>query len=138
MLRETGYLSREEIDVNGTKIKPIELSAKLLFPMWKLNDDENELTVLRVTVTGKKDRNQVKYTYDMLTYRDFKENNSSMARTTGFPCAIMAKMVAEGEFRYDGVCPPEYIGQNHKIFKKLLKELEERGVVYRETIEIPD
>jgi len=36
--------------------------------MWKLKDDENELTVLRVTVAGKKDKKQVKYTYDMASH----------------------------------------------------------------------
>ena len=138
MLRETGFLSSEEIDIKGTKIKPIDLSAKLLFSKWDLKDDEDELTILRVTVTGKKDNKKVRYTYDMLVYRDFEQNNNSMSRATGFPCAIMTKMVAEGEFKYDGVCLPEYIGQNHTIFKKLLQGLKERGVVYTEKVEYLD
>ena len=34
VLRECGYFSYEQIDVDGAKIRPIDLTAKLLFPKW--------------------------------------------------------------------------------------------------------
>ncbi|GAI30767.1 unnamed protein product, partial [marine sediment metagenome] len=48
---------------------------------------------------------------------------------TGFPCAIMARLVAQGEFQYPGICPPEYIGREHKVYQKVMKELEKMKLV---------
>jgi len=44
MLRETGLFSKEEIEVKGVRIRPIDLTARLLFPKWKLKPGEEEFT----------------------------------------------------------------------------------------------
>ena len=36
VLRESGFFSYDEIDVNGKKIRPVDVTARLLFPKWKL------------------------------------------------------------------------------------------------------
>lgn len=54
MLRETGFFGDTPIEVGGVKIKPIDLTSKLLFPKWELKEGEEELTVMRVMVQGKK------------------------------------------------------------------------------------
>jgi len=135
MLRETGFFSDTPIEVGGAKVKPIDLTAKLLFPKWELEEGEEELTVMRVIVQGKKERKRLSYTYDLLDYYDKNEKATSMSRATGFPCAIMARLVAQGELQYSGVCPPEYIGKEHKIYQKVMKELEKRNIFYKESIE---
>ena len=134
MLRETGFFSDTAIEVNGIKVKPLDLTSKLLFPKWELGEGEEELTVMRVIVQGKKEEKRLCYTYDLLDYYDKKEKATSMSRTTGFPCAIMARLVAHGEFQYPGVCPPEYIGREYKIYQKVMDELEKRNVFYKENI----
>jgi len=134
MLRETGFFSDTPIEVGGIKVKPLDLTSKLLFSKWKLKEDEEELTVMRIIVQGKKEEKRLCYTYDLLDYYDKKEKATSMSRTTGFPCAIMARLVAQGEFRYSGVCPPEYIGRESKVYQKVMKELEKRNVSYKENI----
>ena len=134
MLRETGFFSDTPIEVGGVKIKPIDLTSKLLFPKWELKEGEEELTVMRVMVQGKKDEKILRYTYDLIDYYNKKEKATSMSRATGFPCAIMARLVAQGEFRYPGVCPPEYIGREHKVYQKVMEELEKRNVFYKESI----
>jgi len=134
MLRETGFFSDTAIEVNGVKVKPIDLTSKLLFPKWELKEGEEELTVMRVIVQGKKEGKRLCYTYDLLDYYDKNEKATSMSRTTGFPCAIMARLVAQGEFQYPGVCPPEYIGREHKIYQIVMKELEKRNIFYKEKI----
>ncbi|MGB6370681.1 MAG: saccharopine dehydrogenase C-terminal domain-containing protein [Atribacterota bacterium] len=135
MLRETGFFSDTPIEVGGAKVKPIDLTAKLLFPKWELEEGEEELTVMRVIVQGKKERKRLCYTYDLLDYYDKNEKATSMSRATGFPCAIMARLVAQGELQYSGVCPPEYIGKEHKVYQKVMKELEKRNIFYKESIE---
>lgn len=134
MLRETGFFSDIPIEIGGVKVKPLDLTSKLLFSKWELKEDEEELTVMRIIVQGKKEEKRLCYTYDLLDYYDKKEKVTSMSRTTGFPCAIMARMVAQGEFQYPGVCPPEYIGREHKVYQKVMKELEKRNVFYKENI----
>ena len=134
MLRETGFFSDTPIEVEGAKIKPIDLTAKLLFPKWELKEGEEELTVMRVIVQGKKEGKRLCYTYDLLDYYDKNEQATSMSRVTGFPCAIMARLVAQGEFKCPGVCPPEDIGSEHKIYQKVMNELEKRDVFYKENI----
>lgn len=134
MLRETGFFSDVPIEIGGVKVKPLDLTSKLLFSKWELKEDEEELTVMRIIVQGKKEEKRLCYTYDLLDYYDKKEKVTSMSRTTGFPCAIMARLVAQGEFQYPGVCPPEYIGREHKVYQKVMKELEKRNVFYKENI----
>ncbi|HOH84785.1 MAG TPA: saccharopine dehydrogenase C-terminal domain-containing protein, partial [Bacteroidales bacterium] len=48
VLRQTGFFSQETIDVKGTKIKPMDVTAKLLFPMWELKKGEKDLTIMKV------------------------------------------------------------------------------------------
>ncbi|MBA7620109.1 Lysine 6-dehydrogenase [subsurface metagenome] len=134
MLRETGFFSDIPIEVGGAKVKPIDLTAKLLFPKWELEEGEEELTVMRVIVQGEKKGKRLCYTYDLLDYYDKNEKTTSMSRATGFPCAIMARLVAQGEFQYLGICPPEYIGREHEAYKKVMKELEKRNIFYKESI----
>jgi len=134
MLRETGFFSYEPINVKGMSIRPIDVTASLLFPAWKLKEGEREFTVMRIEVEGKKDGKRLLYTYDLLDYFDDKTKTTSMARATGFPCAVMARQIAEGKYDRKGICPPEFVGQNHGVFKTVMEELKKRGVVYNETI----
>lgn len=134
MLRETGFFNDTPIDIKGIKVKPIDLTSKLLFPKWELKEDEEELTVMRVIVQGKKGEKKLQYTYDLLDYYDKTTKATSMSRTTGFPCAIMARLIAQEEYLRKGVIPPEYIGKEHKIYQKVLTELEKRNLFYKENI----
>ncbi|OGD33790.1 saccharopine dehydrogenase [Candidatus Atribacteria bacterium RBG_16_35_8] len=134
MLRETGFFSDTPIEAGGAKVNPIDITSKLLFSKWELKEDEGEFTVMRIIVQGKKEEKRLCYTYDLLDYYDKNEKVTSMSRTTGFPCAIMARLVAKGEFKCPGVCPPEYIGREHKVYQKVMNELEKRDVFYKENI----
>jgi len=134
MLRETGFFSEKTVEVGGMKIKPIDFTAKLLFPKWELKENEEELTVMRVIVQGKKEKKKFRYIYDLLDYYDKTAKATSMSRTTGFPCAIVARLIAQGGYSRRGVCPPEYIGKEHKVYQKVMKELEKRNVFYKVNI----
>lgn len=136
MLRESGFLRKDFVEVNGVKIRPIDLTAKLLFPLLELKEGEMEFTVMRVIIEGEKDGKKMRYTYDLLDYYDREKKETSMARTTGYPCAIVARIVAKGDYQNPGVNPPEYLGKNHKIFHEILEELRKRNVVIKENVEI--
>src|ERR1044071_8540284 len=108
VLRETGFFSYEEIDVKGTKIRPIDLTAKLLFPKWKLKPGEEEFTVMRIVISGEESEKEKRYQYNLLDRTDKKTNTLSMARTTGYTCTAAVHLVLDGKFNRKGICPPEY------------------------------
>ncbi len=38
VLRETGFFDSQEIEIHGVRIRPLDFTAKLLFPKWKLHE----------------------------------------------------------------------------------------------------
>ena len=59
-LKESGFFSETPIDINGTKIAPIKVTSQILFNEWKLGLEEEELTVMKVKLTGKENREDLK------------------------------------------------------------------------------
>jgi lysine 6-dehydrogenase len=135
VLRETGFFGTELIDVGGTKIRPLDVTAKLLFPMWKLQPGEADITVMRVIVEGTKNGKRMRWTYDLFDTFDADSGVHSMARTTGYTATAAVRMLFRGMFTDKGVFPPELLGPRRPCVDFLLAQLKERNVVYRETIE---
>jgi lysine 6-dehydrogenase len=138
MLRETGFFDETPEKVGGVQVVPRELTEKLLFRAWKRPENERELTVLRVVVTGSAGGEKLRYTYDLFDVTDSATGETSMARTTGFPCAIMARLLASGDYREPGVVPPEKFAADDHVYDRLVRELDQRGVRFRETVETLD
>ena len=134
VLRETGFFSKEPIEINGTMISPMDFTAKLLFPKWKLEDGEEDITVMRVIVEGKKGDAGYRYIYDLFDSYDHATKVHSMARTTGYTATMALRMVADGMYTRKGVSAPEFIGKQPKCVDFILKGLAERGVIYKEQI----
>jgi saccharopine dehydrogenase-like NADP-dependent oxidoreductase len=128
VLRETGFFQKEEIEVRGVRVRPLDVTSKLLFPMWELEPGKEDFTVLRVTVEGRKNGKNIRHTYDLYDEADLKTGDTSMARTTGFPCAIVGRMLLEGRFAGPGVFPPELLGREAGILDHVTRELAARGV----------
>ena len=132
-MREMGLFNKEEIDVKGKKVSPLDLTAALLFPKWKYEQDEEEFTVMRVIVEGKEQGRKKSYRYDLFDRYDLPSHTSSMARTTGYTCTSAAVMVLEGLYKRKGIIPPEYLGKEEACFWFMLSYLQERGVIYRKS-----
>ena len=134
VLRDTGFFGREEMDVHGTPVKPMDLTARLLFPKWKLQEGEVDITVMQVMVEGLKDGKNMRYTWDLFDKYDPVTRVHSMARTTGYSATVALRMIADGLYTRKGISVPEYIGKQTECVEYLLNGLRERGVVYRETV----
>jgi len=132
VLRESGFFSYEEVEVNGVRVRPIDVTAKLLFPKWKLKPGEREFTVMRVVIKGKQNGLEKTYEYNVLDYTDDASQTLSMARTTGYTCTAAAHLVLSDRFTRKGICPPEYLGEDEENFRRILDHLKTRGVIYRE------
>lgn len=64
-LRELGYFSKEKIMVSGNLVSPLDVTAALLFPRFRLNPGEGEFTVMRVVIEGREKKADQTYTYDL-------------------------------------------------------------------------
>jgi lysine 6-dehydrogenase len=132
MLRESGFLSLEPLDVGGgvgVKVKPFDVTSRLLFKAWKLQPGEEEFTSLRVVCEGGKEAGR-RLVWNLYDRFDRERGETSMARTTGFPCAIMARMMLQGRFgaSQKGVIPLELLARDDAPYRELLAELAKRDV----------
>jgi lysine 6-dehydrogenase len=131
VLRETGFFSYEEVDVKGVKVRPIDVTAKLLFPKWKLKPGEEEFTVMRIRIAGEEGGTKKSYEYNLLDKTDRNTNTLSMARTTGYTCTAAVNLVLDGKFTRKGISPPEYVGEEEAHFRFVVDYLKQRGVNYK-------
>jgi saccharopine dehydrogenase-like NADP-dependent oxidoreductase len=135
ILKEAGLFSTEEIDVKGKKIKPIELTLKLLFDHWMFEEGDEDVTVMKIVIEGMKDGKKLRYTYDMLDRFDREKQILSIARTTGYTCTAVARIILEGKFNEKGIIPPELLGRHSEVYHQVIEYLRKRNVVFKETIE---
>jgi len=136
VLRATGFFGTEPIEVGGAKVRPVDMTAKLLFPMWKLQPGEADVTVMRVIIEGTKTGKRTRWTYDLFDTFDAETGVHSMARTTGYTATAAIRMLGKGMFTDKGVFPPELVGLRRPCVDFLLKELKDRNVNYVEKVEI--
>ena len=132
LLRDTGFFDSEPIEVNGVKVVPRDVTLKLLEPAWYLDELMDEFTVMRIQVTGGDAAPYKRVVWELLDRTDRYRNETSMARTTGFPVAIAARAMLNGELALPpGVHPPESLARDGAFIENLLAQLKLRGVLYR-------
>jgi len=134
-LIKTGFLNTEEIDVKGKRIKPIELTGKLLLDHWMFEEGDEDHTIMKIVIEGMKDDKKLRYTYDMLDKYDREKRILSIARTTGYTCTAVARILLEGKFKEKGIIPPELLGKHSEVYHQIIEYLRKRNVIFKETIE---
>ena len=110
--KETGLLSTEPMDLNGTKVTPYDLALKLWETIPKERDNGPQSSGLKVIVKGERDGKKVTYTADMV---------GRMAPGTGLPASIAALMMDAGEVTVKGVVAPEGCIDPDKFLGAFLK-----------------
>ncbi len=135
ILRESGFFSKEPLDIKGVKISPLEITEKVLFTdkNWKLGRFEEEFTIMRVVVKGTEEGRGKTYVYDLFDTYCKKTKTSSMARTTGYACTSAVNLISKGLYKEKGLSPAEFLGKDEKCFRSMLDYMEARGVVYKIT-----
>ena len=135
VLRAGGFFNSQAIYIGEQAVKPIDVTSKLLIDGWKYEEGEADLTVMRVEAEGQLGESDILMRWDLLDYYDADKDQSSMARTTGFPAASIGRMIADGTITMPGVHPPETFGSHEAVVLRLLAELETRGVRFIRTME---
>jgi saccharopine dehydrogenase-like NADP-dependent oxidoreductase len=135
LLREAGFFSTDPVDIGDVKVRPLDMTAKLLFPMWQLAPEEVDFTIMKIIVKGEKDGRPKAYTWTLFDRRNPSTGVHSMARTTGYTATVTARLIAQGRFTQTGIIAPERIGMDPACMTFILKGLAQRGVVYEESVE---
>jgi saccharopine dehydrogenase-like NADP-dependent oxidoreductase len=133
VFRDSGFLDAEPVVVGDSRVAPLHLTARLLFDQWRLQEGETDLTVLQIVVEGSNNGRRVRHTYDLIDRFDRTTGTTSMARTTGYTCAAVARLVAKGAFRQPGICPPEFVGRAPGCAAAVLDDLAARDVRFTVT-----
>ena len=127
-LRELGFFSHEPVETASGAVRPIDVTAKLLFKEWKLEQGTRELTVMRTEVEGVRDGARVTLRCDLLDHTDPVTGDSSMARTTGWPAVIAAQLFFENALPWKGVLPAERLAERAEVFTAMRDRLGAFGV----------
>jgi lysine 6-dehydrogenase len=131
-LDECGLLSREPVEFRGQSLVPFEVFSKIIYPKVRLEEGEKDITVLRVVVSGVKDGVETCHTFDMVDHYDERLGITSMAKTTAYTAAIVARMLGRGEISEKGLVPTVRVIRGDR-FRRVLRELSERGVTIKHT-----
>ena len=135
VLKKSGFFDTKEIEINGTKIAPIDFTNKILFKEWYLNDEEEEITVMKITIRGlSKNGKEKTIVYDLYDTYCKDTKTSSMARTTGYTATAAANLILNKLFNEKGVFPPELVGKHQVCYDFVLEYLKERNVIYTKKI----
>jgi saccharopine dehydrogenase-like NADP-dependent oxidoreductase len=128
LLKDAGFFDESSFVFAGYKIKPIEMTRKILADKWKLENGEEEFTVMKITMGGNDNGKSTRIEYVLNDRYDRLTGTTSMARTTGYVCTAVVNLLAEGKIDMKGVIPPEFLGSNSEFFEFVLEYLKQRGI----------
>jgi len=141
LLRDLGFFDSDAVEVrSGLSVAPLELTSRLLEGTWRLDEGEPEFTVMRVEVQATVGAALMPPTgaingsptfirsCDLLDRTDPDTGDSSMARTTGWPAVLAARLMLAGVWDRPGVSAPELLGQDRRVWQHMLDGLAEGGI----------
>ncbi len=131
IFNNAGFFSQTPIQVKGTSLRPIDVTASILTPLWEYEPGEADLTVMRLVISGVEDGKPTTYTYDMCDEYDPATGTPSMSRTTGYTCTAVTRLVLDGDYSQIGICAPEFVGRVRGCRESVEKYLQDRGVHYK-------
>ena len=134
VLWELDLVSTKPIDVNGVQVAPKDLLDAVLYPHVKLEEGDRDITCFRVEASGEKKGRPCRYKIETVDRYDEELGFTSMARTTGFTGAIVARMAARGEFKAKGMVNPEQVITG-PLFDRLVEDLAAMNIRFDLTME---
>ena len=122
------------LKIKGCAITPREFLIELGEKSLQYEKGEGDLVVQRVHVIGEKNGEKITYAYEFIDFYDEENDITAMARTTAYPCSIVAQIVARGDIKEKGVIHAGKIGWNLQLAETFFFELAKRGVYINETV----
>jgi lysine 6-dehydrogenase len=132
VLLDLGLLDLKPVEVDGMPVVPRKLFHRVAAPRIDFPEDR-DLVVLRVEGEGVQAGEPKSIRLDILDFHDERTGFTAMERTTGFPAAMVAELMARGKVT-PGVRPLESKALDHEW---LVHGLAERGIQVTETVARP-
>lgn len=102
-----GLASREETIVEGTKVRPYDVTSTAIDALPKPKEPELDVDIQRCILVGEKDGHPVTLRYEAVTWPHKKWNVGGGVVDTGVPPSIAAQWMVKGLIKPKGVLPPE-------------------------------
>jgi lysine 6-dehydrogenase len=118
-LVELGFASSEPVMVGGTLRTAREIFTELL--RKKLGYADKDVVLARASITGHRQGHQETLVYELIDYYDETTRMTAMMRTTAFPTAITARMIATGVIAARGVLTPEQCVPGDTMIEELAR-----------------
>ena len=134
VLWELDLVSTKPIDVDGAQVAPKDLLDTLLYPHVKMEEGDRDITCFRVEAIGERKGRPCRYKIETVDRYDEELGFTSMARTTGFAGAIVARMAARGELKAEGMLNPEQVITG-PLFNRLVEDLAAMDICFDLTTE---
>jgi lysine 6-dehydrogenase len=124
------------LEMKGYEVTPREFLVELGEKTLQYEKGEGDLVVQRVNVIGEKNGERTLYAYEFMDFYDEENDTTAMARTTAYPCSIVAQMIARGDIKERGVVHAGKIGWNIQLAEAFFSELAKRGIHIKETVTV--
>ncbi|MEO0206448.1 MAG: saccharopine dehydrogenase C-terminal domain-containing protein [candidate division WOR-3 bacterium] len=121
-LIDCGFFSDKPIMVDNHRIPCAEFTFRYLKQQLS-QGPEHDLTILIIELKGA----GMKKKYQIVDHYDRKNKITSMARMTGYSCAVIARCIKD--YPESGIIPPEYLGMKPKICEFIKCELRKRRIM---------
>lgn len=118
-LVDLGFGSDEPISVQGVKVSPREVLARLLGRFPAEDVEPQDCDVLRIVAAGEASGQQVEITNQVVVLPYRRWSMSAGALDTGVPLAIAGRMLARGEVTQLGAIGPEMCVPVEPFFREL-------------------
>lgn len=128
-----GLASRDEITVEGKKVRPYEVTSTVIDSLPKPKEPELDVDIQRCVLIGEQGGNPVTLRYEAVTWPHEKWRVGGGVVDTGVPPSIAAQWMVEGRTKGPGVLPPETAFDPLPYFKDLAAQ--GRGIRVTETAE---
>lgn len=121
----------DTVPVGLEDASPAQLLEKILSDKWQLAPEDKDMLVMyhEFEYTLNEQRRKIVST---MVHLGKDQHKTAMADTVGLPIAICAKNILSGNITEKGVLLP----LKKEVYNPVLKELEEHGIVFRETEEV--
>jgi len=117
-------LDDEPVVVDGVSVNRKRFLANVLEQDLRLEENEKDITVIRIDIKGIKNGKKTSEIYQVIDYRDLETGLTSMSRTVGFTASIGAQMLGKGQIAKRGLLSPV----NDVPYEFFVQELKKRNI----------
>jgi lysine 6-dehydrogenase len=114
---ELGLMDSTPVDAGGLMVPPRSVLERLIEK--NVPHGNEDIVLVRVTVSGSKGGRRATAVYEMIDYEDERTGLTAMMRGTAFPASIVCLMMARGETR-PGAIPQELAVDGDRFIEEIV------------------